>query len=71
MLKCKTHKKDSTLYCKKDKEWLCIECIPDHINHFDQTTKGSGEHIYSLIVKSREVVVAQKEKLEDKITKID
>ena len=57
MLKCKTHKKDSILYCKKDKEWLCIECIPDHTDHFDLMVKGSGEYIYSLVIKSREVVV--------------
>ena len=35
MLKCKTHKKDSLLFCKLDKEWICKECMPDHANHLD------------------------------------
>ena len=34
-LKCITHKKNSLLYCKKDKVWICIECFPDHADHFD------------------------------------
>ena len=58
MLKCITHKKDSLLFCKKDKAWICLECISDHSDHFAETIKGSGEHIHSLVIKSRKVIVA-------------
>jgi len=58
MLKCKIHKKDSELFCKMDKEWICKECFPNHSDHFDQTIKGDGEHIHYLIHKSRDVFIA-------------
>jgi len=56
-LLCKIHKKDSVIFCKEHRDWICIECYALHSDHFDQTAKGTSEHICKILKKMKKVVV--------------
>ena len=44
-LLCETHKKDSIMFCKEHREWICVECLASHLSHYDKLVTGTGEDL--------------------------
>jgi len=57
ILKCKTHQKDTLMYCSQHEDWICEECFVEHADHFGNTTKGTSKHVFNLLKKIKKVLV--------------
>ena len=45
-------KKDSVVFCKEHRDWICVECCLLHKNHIDKPIKGTNEHIFKKLKKN-------------------
>ncbi len=48
-IRCKTHGIESKMFCAKDQEYLCLSCIPHHLEHFDRLVPGSTKDIHEIL----------------------
>ena len=64
-LLCETHKKDSIMFCKEHREWICVECLASHLSHYDKLV--TSEQIFKVLKKKRDFILEKIDRLNKKV----
>ena len=70
-LRCKKHGLDVGSFCKQHRLFFCSECLPDHIDHHQNTTKATKKTVKSLLKKSRNILTKKRDDIDKQIENID